>query len=130
MAFVSISEAARLARKSRSTLYKTYIDAGRLSVSKDTHSGKPVIDTSELIRVFGEIRTTNATGHDADTKKQNATTPRDTAIDLLRQLLKSKEEQIATAKEQINAANEREEWMRKQVDEMTGMLRLLQHKKD
>jgi hypothetical protein len=52
------------------------------------------------------------------------------AIDLLRQLVKSKEDQLAAAKEQLRVAQEREEWMRKQVDEMTGMMRLLQHKKD
>lgn len=134
MALVSISEAARLVRKSRSTLYKTYIEAGKLSVGQDSATGRPVVDTSELIRVFGAIYTTHATGHATDTKTHNAThdatPPRDMAIDLLRQLVKSKEDQLAQAKEQLRAAQEREEWMRKQVDEMTGMMRLLQHKKD
>lgn len=138
MALVSISEAARLVRKSRSTLYKTYIETGKLSVGQDSATGRPVVDTSELIRVFGAIYTTHATGHATDTKTHNAThdatpnatPPRDMAIDLLRQLVKSKEDQLAQAKEQLRAAQEREEWMRKQVDEMTGMMRLLQHKKD
>ena len=84
--------------------------------------------------MFGAIYTTHATGHATDTKTHNATPnatpPRDMAIDLLRQLVKSKEDQLAQAKEQLRAAQEREEWMRKQVDEMTGMMRLLQHKKD
>ena len=138
MALVSITEAARLVRKSRSTLYKTYIETGKLSVGQDSATGSPVVDTSELIRVFGAIYTTHATGHATDTKTHNAThdatpnatPPRDMAIDLLRQLVKSKEDQLAQAKEQLRAAQEREEWMRKQVDEMTGMMRLLQHKKD
>jgi len=134
MALVSITEAARLVRKSRSTLYKTYIETGKLSVGQDSATGRPVVDTSELIRVFGAIYTTHATGHATDTKTHNAThdatPPRDMAIDLLRQLVKSKEDQLAQAKEQLRAAQEREEWMRKQVDEMTGMMRLLQHKKD
>jgi hypothetical protein len=138
MALVSISEAARLVRKSRSTLYKTYIETGKLSVGQDSATGRPVVDTSELIRVFGVLYTTHATGHATDTKTHNAThdatpnatPPRDMAIDLLRQLVKSKEDQLAQAKEQLRAAQEREEWMRKQVDEMTGMMRLLQHKKD
>jgi hypothetical protein len=130
MALVSISEAARLVRKSRSTLYKTYIETGKLSVGQDSATGRPVVDTSELIRVFGAIYTTHATGHATDTKTHNATPPRDMAIDLLRQLVKSKEDQLAAAKEQLRVAQEREEWMRKQVDEMTGMMRLLQHKKD
>jgi hypothetical protein len=138
MALVSISEAARLVRKSRSTLYKTYIETGKLSVGQDSATGRPVVDTSELMRVFGVLYTTHATGHATDTKTHNAThdatpnatPPRDMAIDLLRQLVKSKEDQLAQAKEQLRAAQEREEWMRKQVDEMTGMMRLLQHKKD
>ncbi len=138
VALVSISEAARLVRKSRSTLYKTYIETGKLSVGQDSATGRPVVDTSELIRVFGGLYATHATGHATDTKTHNAThdatpnatPPRDMAIDLLRQLVKSKEDQLAQAKEQLRAAQEREEWMRKQVDEMTGMMRLLQHKKD
>lgn len=138
MALVSISEAARLVRKSRSTLYKTYIETGKLSVGQDSATGRPVVDTSELIRVFGALYATHATGHATDTKTHNAThdatpnatPPRDMAIDLLRQLVKSKEDQLAAAKEQLRAAQEREEWMRKQVDEMTGMMRLLQHKKE
>lgn len=134
MALVSISEAARLVKKDRSTLYRGYIRNGKLSVAYDSATGVPQIDTSELIRVFGSISATGATPHATPQAQQNATgqshTPRDMAIDLLRQLVKSKEDQLAAAKEQLRAAQEREEWMRKQVDEMTGMMRLLQHKKD
>lgn len=53
MAQVSISEAARLTGKSRKTLH-TYISNGKLTKVTDTH-GKPKIDISELIRVFGEL---------------------------------------------------------------------------
>jgi len=53
MAQVSISEAARLSRRSRTTLYR-YKDEGKLSFSVDSQ-GNPVIDTAELIRVFGTI---------------------------------------------------------------------------
>lgn len=130
MPLVSISEAARLARKSRSTLYKTYIDTGRLSVRKDSATGKPSVDTSELIRVFGEISMTHATARMTDELKQNATPPRDVAIGLLRELLKSKEDQLAAAKEQLSASREREEWMREKFSEMVGMVKLLQHKRD
>lgn len=54
MATVSISEAAKLAGIARSSLYKYYIKTGKLSLSQN--GGKrPIIDTSELIRVFGSI---------------------------------------------------------------------------
>jgi hypothetical protein len=53
MALVSITEAAKLARKNRSTIYRD-IDRGRLSktVSQD---GETQIDTSELLRTYGRL---------------------------------------------------------------------------
>jgi peptidoglycan hydrolase CwlO-like protein len=54
MAEVSISEAARLVKLSRSHFYKTYINTGRISVGRN-FLGKPQVDTSELLRVFGKI---------------------------------------------------------------------------
>lgn len=56
MARVSISEAARLVKVSRPTIYKM-IDSGKLSYTSIVKHGKntKVIDTSELIRVFGSL---------------------------------------------------------------------------
>ena len=54
MAQVSISEAARLSGISRSNFYKNYIRQGKLSVTKD-HQGRPQVDVSEIIRVFGGL---------------------------------------------------------------------------
>jgi len=56
MAKVSISEAARLAQTSRPTIYKL-INSGKLNFTSTVKAGKSikVIDTSELIRVFGAI---------------------------------------------------------------------------
>ena len=56
MALVSISEAARLAGKSRKTIH-TYVTLGKVTKVTDAQ-GRPKIDTSELIRVFGEISVT------------------------------------------------------------------------
>ena len=53
MALVTITEAAKLVRRSRRTLYRD-IDKGRLSKSV-THDGATVIDTSELLRVYGML---------------------------------------------------------------------------
>lgn len=54
MAQVSISEAARLAKVSRPTIYKM-INSGKLSFTSVIKNGKQtkVIDTSEIFRVFG-----------------------------------------------------------------------------
>ena len=56
MAKVSISEAARLAGISRPTIYKL-MNSGQLNFTSVVKAGKTVknIDTSELIRVFGNI---------------------------------------------------------------------------
>ncbi|WP_142761168.1 helix-turn-helix domain-containing protein, partial [Klebsiella pneumoniae] len=53
---VSISEAARLVKVSRPTIYKM-INSGKLSYTSVVKHGKiiKVIDTSELIRVFGSL---------------------------------------------------------------------------
>jgi hypothetical protein len=125
MALVSISQAAKLAGKSRSTLYRTYIDTGKLSVQKDA-TGKAVVDTSELLRVFGDIGVADATANataQSDTSLQNATPQKDSEISLLRELLKAKDEQLSEAKE-------REEWMRKQVDDLMLSVKLIQDKSE
>ncbi len=54
MALVSVSQAARLAGISRQHLYRKYIKPGEISVQRDD-KGDPVIDTSELLRVFGHL---------------------------------------------------------------------------
>ncbi|WP_299011728.1 hypothetical protein [uncultured Shewanella sp.] len=54
MALVNLSEAARLTQKSRMTIHR-YIKSGKLSVIKG-HDQLPLVDTSELIRVFGNIK--------------------------------------------------------------------------
>ncbi|MDQ5375729.1 helix-turn-helix domain-containing protein [Klebsiella pneumoniae] len=53
---MSISEAARLVKVSRPTIYKM-INSGKLSYTSVVKHGKSikVIDTSELIRVFGSL---------------------------------------------------------------------------
>lgn len=62
MALVNLSEAARLTQKSRMTLHR-HIKAGKLSVVRD-RDGLPQVDTSELIRVYGELKR-NVTQKDA-----------------------------------------------------------------
>lgn len=57
MAIVSISEAAKITGKARSTI-QSYIKTGKLSKTTDLHTGVVGVDTSELIRCFGELITT------------------------------------------------------------------------
>jgi hypothetical protein len=58
MAFVSITEAAKLVRRNRSTLYRD-IERGRLSKTV-TPEGETQIETSELLRTYGRLHANDA----------------------------------------------------------------------
>lgn len=103
MTIVSISEAARLTGKARSTI-QAYIKTGKLSKTTAT-TGSQGIDVSELLRVFGELVTTDATCSEPVAISQQTTpdTTGTTAADLaavkaendsLKALLAAKQETI------------------------------------
>ena len=121
MARVSITEAARLAGIGRSSLYQTYINKGAISVSKDS-SGKKFIETSELIRVFGELGD-NTSGQVSDIQSQteecaevSGITPDETAKDL----------EIKMLREQLEKTEQREQWLQTQVQNLTDTVKLLE----
>jgi chromosome segregation ATPase len=62
MAKVSISKAAELAGISRKHLYEKYINQGLISVSRENEA-KPVIDTAEILRVFGRLHSDKNSGN-------------------------------------------------------------------
>lgn len=61
MALVSITEAAKLVRRNRSTLYRD-IEKGRLSKTV-TPDGETQIETSELLRTYGRLHGDDEDGH-------------------------------------------------------------------
>ena len=71
MAKVSISEAARLAGKSRTTLHRL-IKAGELSVSTGDRNAK-MIDLSELVRVFSDLSLSAGEHHNEQVIEQSVT---------------------------------------------------------
>jgi len=131
MPIVSISEAARLTGKSRRTLHR-HIDTGRISRSH-TQSGDKGIDVSELIRVYGELKTQPVTSEqieprlhratDGDTERpsgahhdirQNDTEPRrihdlEKEVENLNRLLSSKQETIDSLKTALKLLEYRQE---------------------
>lgn len=124
MALVSISEAARLVGINRSNLYSSYINQGKLSLSKDSR-GNPKVDTSELLRVFGSLKM------DATTQ-QTGTTDRDS----LQQTEGGSQGQFATDSSaevirlllaQLAEAKDREQFYQQQIRELTGTIKLLEH---
>lgn len=120
MALVSISEAARLTGKARSTLHK-YIKQGKLSTTTDQNTGSKSIETSELIRVFGKIGNSITTYSDSVThaSKQQQETPSDT------QLLQTKLQLL----EQENAHLKAEkELLSKNLDDIRQAMLLIESK--
>ena len=117
MANVSLTQAAKLAGISRSNLYKSYIDKGLITVSKDERN-KPCIDTSELLRVFSVLQRDNqevsSLGHDSTHKKAEKTEV---------SALKSEIEQL---KKQLSKSEEREEWYQTQIQSLTDTMKLLE----
>lgn len=109
MAKISISEAARQAGISRSALYRSYIKTGKLSVDRDNQEN-PVIDTSELLRVFGDQFGATAKATEVHTQKAQVDTALlEAEIARLSGLVVLYEQQLAEAKD-------REAWLRERLD--------------
>jgi len=94
MALVSISKAAKLAGCARSTIYD-YINTGKLSATTDSYKKTKKVETSELIRVFGEIKTPKETTEKHDKDKQelhnrtNSETQKINALEKENEILKT-----------------------------------------
>lgn len=104
MALVSISEAARLTGKARSTLHK-YIKQGKLSTTTDQNTGNKSIETSELIRVFGKISNSSTTDGDSVTNvsKLQQETPNTTqSLQIKLQLLEQENAHLKAEKELLS----------------------------
>jgi ATP-dependent Lon protease len=129
MAKVTVSEAARLVGLARQNLYKNYINEGKISIERD-HLGKPKIDTSELIRVFGEIRMTSGMSQE-EHKMTTENTIHDgelTAITQAKdQVIAALQLQIEAAIERERKAEDREAWLRQQLEDAQRQVKLLTH---
>ena len=110
MSKVSITQAAKLAKISRSTLYNKYINTGIISV--ETVEDKKLIDMSELFRVFNNNITQDSNDTPintvADSVEQAGNTAKDKIISLL--------------EKQLQEAKEREEWLKAQLEKTTHLL--------
>ena len=119
MASVSISKAAELAGISRTSLYRTYIKQGRISVSKDS-AGKKCIDTSELLRVFGKLKTNSEpVAVDSTNTVSLPVTP--VAVDSA--MLQAEN---AFLKRQIEELQQDKAWYQNQVQNLTDTMKRLE----
>lgn len=110
---LNIQESANFAKVARSTIYAN-ISSGKLSKSSDG-----MIDTSELLRVFG-----SPNGRDKTRKKKqiaNIEKTQETSLEV--ELLREK---IRFLESNLSEAKNREEWLKGQVDKLTEAVKLLE----
>lgn len=88
MAKLNLSQAAKAVGKNRVTLWR-HINSGKLSAERD-RDGNPLVDTSELIRVYGEIRQPATPRNTA--KQQRETPTYDELLSLITELKKEQKE--------------------------------------
>jgi len=117
MAKVSISEAARLTGKSRTTLHRL-IKAGELSTCSGVRNAK-MLDISELIRVFGDISKPVQEQPIEQAAEQRVTVPPAP----YEQVVSSLKQEVEHLKTLVSAQESH-------IDSLKQSLQLLEHKKD
>ena len=110
MARLSISEAIRQSPIGKSQFYSKYIDGGLISVSSDA-SGKKYIESSELLRVFGELKGEQS----KEVRKQDKP-------DSTGKTDADQSEVIKLLKEQLSESRERESYYQSQIVSLTNRL--------
>ena len=102
MALVNKTQAALLAGKSRATLYRD-INNGKVSVVKN-RDGLECIDTSEIVRVYGELQPVDTK---SDTKKRKAPdVNKPVNVELLEYKIEQLEKQLEASESKNTAAQE------------------------
>ena len=107
MAKLSISEAIRQSGVSRTTFYNRYISKGLISVSVE--KGKKHIDSSELLRVFGEMKGGTTPDSPKNTESIQPTQVRSTEVDT----------EIRLLKEALDCALKDKEWLKQQNEDLS-----------
>lgn len=121
MALLNISASARATGKDRNTI-KRYLKDGRLSSSKDA-SGNVVIDTAELVRVFGALKSDGTTDAPASAPAES---PENTSLHQL--TIETLVEQLKAAQQREKEALEREKWLKGQLEEEKERSRALEQR--
>lgn len=128
MPIVSISEAAELTGKTRRTIQR-HVASGKLSRSV-ANGGRVGVDTSELIRVYGQLRS-----HDGDTTMSQHVIPniahKNDANDKKdnERLLKL-EHELSLVKVELEAEKRRVQDKQETIDSLKTALKLLEYRQD
>lgn len=116
MAKVSISEAARLTGKSRTTLHRL-IKTGELSTCHGERNAR-MLDTSELLRVFGSLVRTEAV-QDVEQVGEQCVTSSQTENE---QVIRSLQQEVEHLRTLVSAQGSH-------IDSLKQAMQLLEHKK-
>jgi len=129
MAKISISEAARLTGKNRATLHR-HIKSGKLSRFLDDDNN-PVLDTSELIRVYPSFKAPVALQHDAGVLQSNsmqqlatgvATGDATVEIEILKIKLQHAEEKIIIEENRRRDSEQREKEAKEEIHRLLNIV--------
>jgi len=115
MSLVTITQAAELAGISRSHFQRHYVKSGKISVQRDKDN-KPQVDTSEILRVFGELKATPRYSEatlQATPQKHHTITPPDQTENLVKIAELATENRLL--KKQLEKAEEQEGWYKQQM---------------
>lgn len=123
MAKQTISASAKSAGISRQSLYTNYINTGKISVCEEG-KGRKYIDTSEILRVFGELKTVKPVLSDDTNNRHMLTQELDTLKQQNMQLL----ERLTELREREKTAMEREKWLQGQIETLSSSLKQIEHK--
>lgn len=122
MAIVSISEAARLTGKARSTI-QAQIKAGKLSKTTDSTTRAQGVDTSELMRVFGSLNTTSIGSRENVVVSQQTTADTALLADPEKEALKAEIQLLSRVLEEKGVLIDAQ---KKHIESLDNAMRLLE----
>ncbi|CAI3960783.1 hypothetical protein [Commensalibacter communis] len=135
MSIVSITKASKLTGKSRQTLYK-HLQNGQLSLSTDVNGSKG-LDTSELIRVYGQLKIDKLTTVQVDTTRHELTKQINNNVNIDSQQLTELEKELALSKlkieeqqKQLDLKQDTINAKQETIDSLKTALKLLEHSQD
>ena len=115
MGLVSITEAAKLVGKARTTLYRA-VASGRISATINA-TGETVIDIAELVRVYGEL-------HNTRNSSATVATLRDATPDATR----GATDRVSSLEAENQQLRERLADKDRHIDDLRASIRLLEDK--
>lgn len=110
MTRLTITEAIKQSPIGKTYFYKQYIDTGKITVSVD-NSGKKYIDSSEVLRVFGELKGDQVVNVQKQFTVSDTVLPKPVDSELVRML-----------REQIEDLKQDKDFYQSQIASMTNRL--------